>query len=244
MRFPDLVDELKARAPQLRGRLFANAPIAETHLVSRRRAGAGSVFARPTRTISPMSWPRCRARSPITTIGLGSNLIVRDGGVAGVVIRLGGRAFGAIEITDDCRVVAGAAAPDQFVAKRRGEGGRRRPCLPARRARVDRRRAGDERRRAWRRDQGRARSKRAASIATARGASFSNADMGFSYRHSGAPDDVIFTGAMFQGRPGEPAGDRSRDGAHHPRARGLAADPREDRRLDLQEPAGHRRPGS
>ena len=50
-------------------------------------------------------------------IGLGSNLIVRDGGVEGVVIRLGGRAFNAIEVADGSRLVAGAAAPDQFVAK-------------------------------------------------------------------------------------------------------------------------------
>ena len=34
---------------------------------------------------------------------------------------------------------------------------------------------------------------------------FSNADMGFSYRHSSAPDDVIFTRATFRGRPGDPA---------------------------------------
>jgi UDP-N-acetylmuramate dehydrogenase len=33
---------------------------------------------------------------------------------------------------------------------------------------------------------------------------FSNAEMGFSYRHSLAPDDVVFTGALFQGRPSEP----------------------------------------
>ena len=33
---------------------------------------------------------------------------------------------------------------------------------------------------------------------------FSNAEMGFSYRHSRAPDNVVFTRATFQGRPGEP----------------------------------------
>jgi UDP-N-acetylmuramate dehydrogenase len=33
---------------------------------------------------------------------------------------------------------------------------------------------------------------------------FSNAELGYSYRHSLAPDDVVFTGAVFQGRPGEP----------------------------------------
>ena len=34
---------------------------------------------------------------------------------------------------------------------------------------------------------------------------FSNADLGFAYRHSSAPEDVIFTGAAFRGRPGDPA---------------------------------------
>ena len=34
---------------------------------------------------------------------------------------------------------------------------------------------------------------------------FSNAEMGFSYRHSAIADDVIFTGAVLQGRPGDPA---------------------------------------
>ncbi|MBP0651639.1 UDP-N-acetylmuramate dehydrogenase, partial [Mycobacterium tuberculosis] len=34
---------------------------------------------------------------PVTVIGLGSNLIIRDGGIEGVVIRLGGRGFGGVE---------------------------------------------------------------------------------------------------------------------------------------------------
>ena len=42
---------------------------------------------------------------------------MRDGGVGGLVIRLGGRAFGAVEIMDGSRIVAGAATPDQYVAK-------------------------------------------------------------------------------------------------------------------------------
>ena len=33
---------------------------------------------------------------------------------------------------------------------------------------------------------------------------FSNAEMGFSYRHSAAPDDIVLTGATFQGRPDDP----------------------------------------
>ena len=41
---------------------------------------------------------------------------------------------------------------------------------------------------------------------------FRNVDMGYSYRHSTAPEDVIFTEALFQGRPGEPADDHGGDG--------------------------------
>ena len=204
MSFPDLVDEVKARAPRLRGRLVANAPIAETTWF--RVGGPAQVLFSPADeddlAYLLAALPR---ETPVTTIGLGSNLIVRDGGVAGVVIRLGGRAFGAIEIMDGCRVVAGAAAPDQFVAKAAAKAG------------VDglaflRGVPGSiggalvhERRRARRRDQGRADRSARASTGPARGASFSRADMGFSYRHSSAPEDVVFTAAVFQGRPGEPA---------------------------------------
>ena len=48
----------------------------------------------------------------MTVIGLGSNLIVRDGGVAGVVIRLSAKGFGEIAVEDGHRLRVGAAAPD------------------------------------------------------------------------------------------------------------------------------------
>ena len=58
---------------------------------------------------------------PVFPMGVGSNLIVRDGGVRGVVIRLG-RGFNGIEV-DGRRVVAGAAALDAHVARRAAEAG-------------------------------------------------------------------------------------------------------------------------
>ncbi|HVL22224.1 MAG TPA: UDP-N-acetylmuramate dehydrogenase [Amaricoccus sp.] len=61
------------------------------------------------------------AEVPVLAIGVGSNLIVRDGGVAGVVIRLG-RGFNGIQV-EDARVVAGAAALDAHVARRAAEAG-------------------------------------------------------------------------------------------------------------------------
>ncbi|TCM84440.1 UDP-N-acetylmuramate dehydrogenase [Rhodovulum steppense] len=58
---------------------------------------------------------------PVFPMGVGSNLIVRDGGIRGVVIRLG-RAFNGISV-EGCRVTAGAAALDAHVARRAAEAG-------------------------------------------------------------------------------------------------------------------------
>ena len=58
----------------------------------------------------------------LTVVGVGSNLIVRDGGLKGVVVRLSPRAFGAIEPLDGARIRAGAAALDAQVAKRAAAG--------------------------------------------------------------------------------------------------------------------------
>src|ERR1700734_2526496 len=202
MKVPDLVDEVKARAPRLRGRLLANAPIAETTWF--RVGGPAQILFSPADeddlAYVLAALPR---ETPVTTIGLGSNLIVRDGGVAGVVIRLGGRAFGAVEIMDACRVSARAAAPDQFVAKAAAKAGvdglaflRGVPGSIGGALAMNAGAHGGEIKDA---------------LIEARGVDrtgarrvFSCANMGFSYRHSLAPDDVIFTGATFQGRPGAP----------------------------------------
>ena len=152
---PGLVDEVKARAPKLRGRLTADAPIAEATWF---RVGgpAEALFSPADEDDLAYVLSALPREIPVTTIGLGSNLIVRDGGVAGLVIRLGGRAFGAVEIMDGSRIVVGAATPDLYVAKAaaiagvdglaflRGVPGSIGGAL------------GHERRRAWGRDQGRA----------------------------------------------------------------------------------------
>ena len=120
---------------------------------------------------------------------------------------------------------------------RRGRGGDRRARLPARRAGLDRRRAEDERRRARRRD---ARSlrrgardrprRREARLRPGRDGLF------LSPQRSARRRDLH--PRRVSGPPGRSAGDQGRDGAHHRRARSLAADSRQDRRLDVQEPAG------
>jgi UDP-N-acetylmuramate dehydrogenase len=203
MGFPDIVDELQARAPQLRGRLIANASVADTTWF--RVGGPAQVLFSPADEDDLAYFLTALPReTPVTTIGLGSNLIVREGGVAGVVIRLGGRAFGAIEILDGCRVVAGAAAPDQFVAKAAARAGvdglaflRGVPGSIGGALRMNAGAHGGEIKDALIEARGVDR--------TGARRAFSNADMGFSYRHSSAPEEVVFTGATFQGRPGEPA---------------------------------------
>jgi UDP-N-acetylmuramate dehydrogenase len=137
------------------------------------------------------------------TIGLGSNLIVRDGGIPGVVIRLGGRAFGAVEMADDGRVIAGAAAPDQFVARAAAKAGvdglaflRGVPGSIGGALVMNAGAHGGEVRHALIEARGLDR--------TGARRAFSNAEMGFAYRHSSAPGDIVFTGATFQGRAGDP----------------------------------------
>src|SRR5271165_4325814 len=203
MKFPDLVDQVKARAPRLRGRIVANAPIAETTWF--RVGGPAQALFSPADEDDLAHLLSALPREiPVTTIGLGSNLIVRDGGVAGVVIRLGGRAFGAVEIMGGYRLVAGAAAPDQYVAKAAAKAGvdglaflRGVPGSIGGALAMNAGAHGGEIKDALIEAHGLDRS-------GARRA-FSHADMGFSYRHSSAPADVVFTAALFQGRAGEPA---------------------------------------
>ncbi len=202
MAFPDIAGDLKARAPDLRGRITANAAIAEATWF--RVGGPAQVLFSPADEDDLAYFlTNLPAEVPVTVIGLGSNLIVRDGGVAGVVVRLGGRAFNAIEVMADLRIVAGAAAPDQFVAKAAAAAGvdglaflRGVPGAIGGALRMNAGAHGGEIRDV---------------LVEARGVDrsgairvFANADMGYSYRHSSAPEDVIFTRATLQGRSGDP----------------------------------------
>ncbi|MGB8055142.1 MAG: UDP-N-acetylenolpyruvoylglucosamine reductase, partial [Pseudolabrys sp.] len=87
MSFPDTVPELKARMPELRGRLLANQPIGEFTWF--RVGGPAQAFFIPEDENDLAYFLRnLPGETPVTVIGAGSNMIVRDGGVAGVVIRL------------------------------------------------------------------------------------------------------------------------------------------------------------
>src|SRR6201986_2925943 len=111
MTFPDLTSELKAAMPQLRGRLLANQPLAE--LTWFRVGGPAQILFMPADEDDLAYFLKHLPKElPVYVVGVGSNLIVRDGGMPGVVIRLGPRAFGETSADGDI-VTAGAAALEQ-----------------------------------------------------------------------------------------------------------------------------------
>ncbi len=106
--------------PAVRGTLTENRPLAD--LTWLRVGGPADVLFQPVDMDDLSTFLAGLDPSvPVFPIGVGSNLIVRDGGISGVVIRLG-RGFNGITIEDD-GVIAGAAALDAHVARKAAEAG-------------------------------------------------------------------------------------------------------------------------
>jgi UDP-N-acetylmuramate dehydrogenase len=201
MNFPDLGPDLKSMMPMLRGRMLSNQPIAE--LTWFRVGGPAQLLFMPEDE-ADLSYflSNLPAEIAVTVVGLGSNLIVRDGGVPGVVIRLG-RGFNEIVI-EDFNVRAGTAVPDVKVARAAQEAGiaglsfmRGIPGGVGGALRMNGGAYGGETKDAL--VEARAVDRRG------RVHVLTNADMGFTYRHCGAPEDYIFTQALFAGKRGDPA---------------------------------------
>src|SRR4051794_36148319 len=115
MTFPDITPDLKAAMPRLRGRLLANQSLAE--LTWFRVGGPAQVLFTPADEDDLGYFlAHLPHEIPVTVVGVGSNLIVRDGGLPGVVIRLSPRGFGDSRAEGEV-VSAGAAALDKRVAE-------------------------------------------------------------------------------------------------------------------------------
>jgi UDP-N-acetylmuramate dehydrogenase len=201
MAFPDIVPELKQRLPNLRGRLLANQPLGEFTWF---RVGgpAQALFMPEDENDLAYALANLPNDIPVTVIGAGSNLIVRDGGVQGVVIRLG-RGFNEIATGDDKRVTSGTAVLDVMVARAAQKAGITGlaflsgiPGTIGGALRMNGGAYGGETKDILVEVRG---VDRAGNIRT-----FSNDDMGFSYRHCSVAEDVIFTTAVFQGKAGDP----------------------------------------
>ena len=106
--------------PKVRGTLTAERPLAD--LTWMRVGGPAEVLFQPA-DVQDLSefLAALDPAVPVFPMGVGSNLIVRDGGITGVVIRMG-RGFNGIEISGD-EVVAGAAALDAHVARKAADAG-------------------------------------------------------------------------------------------------------------------------
>ncbi|NVO12602.1 MAG: UDP-N-acetylmuramate dehydrogenase [Rhodoplanes sp.] len=200
--FPDLLPALREKMPTLRGRLTANEPLAP---ITWFRVGgpAQVMFVPADEDDLAYLLARLPADLPVTMLGLGSNLIVRDGGVPGVVMRLG-RGFSEITVEPGHRIRAGTAVPDVKMARAAQEAGiaglaffRGIPGSVGGALRMNGGAYGGETKDV---------------LVEARGVDrqghvrvFANPDMNYSYRHCGVAEDVIFTSALFQGTPGDPA---------------------------------------
>lgn len=201
MTFPDISAELRARLPKLRGRLLANQSLAE--LTWFRVGGPAQILFMPEDEDDlTYAFANLSPEIPVTVVGLGSNVIVRDGGVPGVAIRLG-RGFGYISI-EGLNLRAGAAVPDVKVARAAQEAGLSGLSflrgIPGSIGGALRMNGG-----AYGREVKDALLEARAVDRSGKVHILSNADMGFSYRHCGIPDDYVFTQALFRGERGDSA---------------------------------------
>lgn len=200
MTYPDLIPQLQPWISEVRGRLIPNQPLSEVTWF--RVGGPAQLFFTPADEADLAFFlkhlpPDIR----VTTIGLGSNLLIRDGGLDGVVIRLSGKAFTQIEVLPGHRLRVGTALPDVKVATAAAEAGidgltfyRGIPGGIGGALYMNAGCYGTETRermvelRAVTRE---------GEIVT-----LSNADMGYLYRKSNGPRGAVFTSAVYEGFAG------------------------------------------
>ena len=207
MIFPDIAPSLKSAMPELRGRLLANEPLAP--LTWFRVGGPAQILFTPTDEDDLAYFLAHLPRDiPVTIVGVGSNLIVRDGGVPGVVIRLSPRGFGTTTATGDS-ITAGTAALDKRVAEAAAaaniSGLEFYFGIPGTIGGALRMNAGA--------NGGETRDVLIAATGIGRDGrkhTFDNAGMQFVYRNSGVDPQVIFTSATFRGVIAEPSVIRAR----------------------------------
>jgi len=204
MAHPDITADLAGLMPDLRGRLLANQVLAPFTWL--RVGGPAQVLFTPADTEDLAYFLKhLPPEIPITVIGLASNMIIRDGGIPGVVIRFSPRAFGQVTIEPGHRVRAGAFAADKKVgadAADAGIGGLEFLYgIPGSVGGALRMNAGT-RSNTNPEIEGETRERFVEATAVTRAGeivTLKPEDMHFAYRHCGVAPDTIFTEAVFQG---------------------------------------------
>jgi UDP-N-acetylmuramate dehydrogenase len=205
--FPDITPDLKAAMPDLRGRLTANQQLSE--LTWFRVGGPAQILFTPSDEDDLAYFlAHLPTELPVVVVGVGSNLIVRDGGLPGVVIRLSPRGFGEMS-AESAVVTVGAAALDKRVAETAAAAGLAGLefffGIPGTIGGALRMNAGANG----------AETKDVLIEASGVGRdgqkhAFGNAEMKFVYRNSGVDPSIIFTSARFQGKPASAEAIRAR----------------------------------
>jgi len=201
MTYPDLLPQLEPWVSQVRGRLIPNQPLSEVTWF--RVGGPAQLFFQPADEADLAFFLKNLPQDiRVTVIGLGSNLLIRDGGLDGVVIRLSARGFGSIEILDGHRLRVGTALPDVKVATAAAEAGidgltfyRGIPGGIGGALYMNAGCYGTETRN--RMVELRAVTRQGEIV------TLSNQDMGYLYRKSNGPRGAVFTSAVYQGFAGD-----------------------------------------
>ncbi len=198
-----LLASLGEGVSQLRGRLTPDAPM--DRVTWFQAGGLAELMFQPHDTDDLVAFLKLLPEEvPLTVVGVGSNLLVRDGGIQGVVVRLSAKGFGQVELAGENRIRAGAICPDKYVAAMamdNGIGGFHFYYgIPGSIGGAVRMNAGA--------NGGETAARlvevdvvdRKGNVST-----LSNAEMGYSYRHSSVSENLIFTSAVFQGYPEDKA---------------------------------------
>jgi UDP-N-acetylenolpyruvoylglucosamine reductase len=202
-----LIASLGDRFAGLRGRLTPNADMSK--ITWFRTGGPAEVLFSPADEEDLSAFMRAvPAEVPIMPVGIGSNLLVRDGGIPGFVVRLSVKGFGQAERISDTRLAAGAICPDKHLAALALESGiggfEFYHGIPGAIGGALRMNAGAN---------GTETKDRVVEVHAIdrRGERhvLTNAEMGYTYRHSAAPGDLIFTRAIYEGEVKDKAGIRA-----------------------------------
>jgi UDP-N-acetylmuramate dehydrogenase len=198
----ELLARLGDAVSGIRGRLTPEAPM--DAITWFRAGGAADLMFQPADEDDLAAFLKALPEDvPVLVVGVGSNLLVREGGIRGVVIRLSAKGFGSVEYLGGNRLRAGAAVPDKRLAAAALEAGlggfHFYHGIPGSIGGALRMNAGAN---------GVETRERVVSVrAVDRKGEihvFTNAEMGYAYRHSSVSKDLIFVSAEFEGYPENP----------------------------------------
>jgi UDP-N-acetylmuramate dehydrogenase len=201
-----MIARISETLPKVRGTYAENAPLKD--LVWFRAGGSAEILFRPADADDLAQFLAAKSPDlPVTIVGVGSNLLVRDGGIKGVVVRLSAN-FGRVTV-EGTRIRAGAAALDAAVARAAADAGlagleflRGVPGTIGGALRMNAGCYGSEIKDVF---------VEAVAIDAKGNKRRLDADaMAFRYRKSGAGDDLVFVEAVLEGKPDDPEAVRAR----------------------------------